>query len=428
MTGSWKNPRHLWFAVHSWVGLKLSLLMSFVLITGTLAVVSNELDWLTQASMRVEPRPASERASWGEMVSALQKAYPDWTISYIREPIDPWFAATAYGRTPDGTLRLIDIDPYTAAVTGDRGWMSFQRFFRNAHRHLMLPTAIGVPLVSALSLLLLISLVSGLVLYRKFWRGFFKPPRRGRKTRVFQGDLHRLLALWTLWFLPVIALTGLFYLAESLGWRAPPFGPTSLQASQQEGALTRETVDSLAAKTRTVLPGLRIAQVLPPANPGEPLVFRGYTDNTWLVRPRASFVSFDPATGAVLASHRAGDASWHQRLSEMADPLHFGYFGGWVTKLLWFIFGAGLSALSVSGIIIYGTRVAKAPGAGPAQAGTGLRTAWRGMGLWKWAGIAAVIIVTILTPLEARGETAPDLKNPQTEHWDKAGSIFDMLL
>lgn len=406
MAGRGKR-RRWWFVVHSWVGLKLSLLMSFILVTGTLAVIANELDWLIHPSMRVEASSASERASWGEIYVSLRGSYPQWRISYIREPIAPWFAASAFGHTPGGQTRLIDINPYTAEVAGDRHWLSFQRFFRNTHRHLMLPTRIGVPIVSALSLLLIVSLVTGLVVYKKFWRGFFSLPRRGRTTRIFQGDLHRLLAVWTLWFLPVIALTGLYYLAESLGWRAEPFSP-EVRAMPREVELGRETVDALAQRAREELPGLRIAQLLPPAAPGEPLVFRGYTDETWLVRPRASFVALDPATGAVLSSHRSRNANWHQRLSEMADPLHFGYFGGLTTKLIWFLFGSALSALSITGIVIYAARARKTLHPDHAWPRNGIEAASRGMGPWKWAGVAAIVIVIILTPMEARSSGACD--------------------
>ena len=88
-------------------------------------------------------------------------------------------------------------------------------------------------------------------------------------------------------------------------------------------------------------------------------MFQGYTDGTWLVRPRASFAAFESATGRILAQHRSRDATPHQRISEMADPMHFGYFGGVATKLIWFLFGAGMSALSITGVIIYGSRMAR---------------------------------------------------------------------
>lgn len=396
-----------WFDLHAWLGLKLSIAMTLVLVTGTLAVFSSELDWLTHASMRVNPQPEQARASWGELYDAVRQAYPDWSLQYMSEPIDAWFTAGIHAVTEEGTRRLIDIDPYTATVTGDRNWLSFHRFFRNTHRHLMLPVRYGVPLVSAMSLILLGSMVTGLLVYKKFWRGFFKKPRT-RNGRIFNGDLHRLLGLWTLWFFPVIALTGIFYLAESLGWRAAPFGeigPALGEAYELNGA----ELDAMASQAKKIIPDLDIAIVLPPTQPGDPLVFQGYSDATWLVRPRASYVAFDPATQALLGQHRSADATLHQRISEMADPLHFGYFGGLWTKFIWFGFGATMSALSITGIIIYGKRLlgsgglrkrqvamAKEPRVGQAA---WWQLAWQGMGLYRWIGILGMVSVLVLTPL-----------------------------
>ena len=50
----------IWWVVHQWTGLKLSLFMTFILFTGTLAVLSAEIDWVLQPSLRVAP--SSRRA------------------------------------------------------------------------------------------------------------------------------------------------------------------------------------------------------------------------------------------------------------------------------------------------------------------------------------------------------------------------------
>ena len=91
----------------------------------------------------------------------------------------------------------------------------------------------------------------------------------------------------------------------------------------------------------------------------------------WLVRDRANALAFD-AEGHLVARVDAGQLTVHQRISEMADPLHFGYFGGYWTKIPWFLFGLMMTGLSVSGIAIYGLRVGRAlPSAGA------ISTAWR---------------------------------------------------
>lgn len=67
-----------------------------------------------------------------------------------------------------------------------------------------------------------------------------------------------------------------------------------------------------------------------------------------LVRHRANAVWVDPATNEVLLTTDGRDMNLHQRIGEMADPLHFGYFGGYWTKIPWFLFGLLITGLSVS--------------------------------------------------------------------------------
>ena len=50
-----RKSSRLWWHVHQWVGLKLAIFMSFICRTGPLAVLSSEIDWLLQPSLRVAP-------------------------------------------------------------------------------------------------------------------------------------------------------------------------------------------------------------------------------------------------------------------------------------------------------------------------------------------------------------------------------------
>lgn len=76
------------------------------------------------------------------------------------------------------------------------------------------------------------------------------------------------------------------------------------------------------------------------------------------MRDRANVAGFDLRDGRLLDLQDGRDMSVHQRIAEMADPLHFGSFGGWPVRLLWFLFGAALTALSFTGVYLYGLRVA----------------------------------------------------------------------
>lgn len=348
--------RRRWFDLHSWIGLKLCLFTGFVCLTGTLAVFAAEIDWLLHAEMRVAP--GETRASWGQLVGAVQKAHPDWTLEGVAAPHASRFAAQAQMRKPDGRRRFVWIDPYTGRVTGDTHWFNAHRLLRNTHRHLMLPVKYGVPLVAALSIPLLLSLISSFFIYKRWWRGFFSWPRADRPRRLW-GDIHRLFGVWSLWFVALIAITGGWYLVESLGGDAEPPAKIAVPAGGKTPApADPQAIDQAVAALQQQWPELRVRGMRPSLD-GQGLLLDGQA-RAWLVRDRANVAGFDLRDGRLLDRQDGREMNLHQRIAEMADPLHFGSFGGWPVRLLWFLFGAALTTLSFTGVYLYGLRVADA--------------------------------------------------------------------
>lgn len=348
--------RRLWFDLHSWVGLKLCLFMGFICLTGTLAVFAQEIDWLMHAEMRVTP--TDTQASWGQLVGAAQQAHPDWTLDSVTAPHASRFAAAAQMRTPEGRRRFVWIDPYRGGVTGDTHWFNAHRLLRNTHRHLMIPTKYGVPLVAALSIPLLLSLITSFFIYKRWWRGFFSWPRADRPRRMW-GDIHRLFGVWSMWFVALIAITGGWYLVESLGGDAEPPAKIALPAEGKSAAPANpQAIDRAVAKLQQEWPELHVRGARPSLD-GQALLLEGQA-RAWLVRDRANAVGFDLRDGRLLDRRDGRDMNLHQRIAEMADPLHFGSFGGWPVRLIWFLFGAALTTLCFTGVYLYGLRVADA--------------------------------------------------------------------
>ncbi len=116
-----------------------------------------------------------------------------------------------------------------------------------------------------------------------------------------------------------------------------------------------------------------------------------------LVRSRANAVWIDPASSRVLLTTDGRDMGLHQRIGEMADPLHFGNFGGYWTKVPWFLFGLALTGLAVSGAAIYSLRIARERQA-EIRVSRGFAGMWRGMGHWRWLSLAPIAIALALLP------------------------------
>lgn len=391
-----KKGRSAWWWVHHWLGLKLALFMTFVLLTGTLATLAHEIDWLIDPAMRVAPREEPQ-ASWGAWAAGVRQAVPDSQIQYINKPIDPWFAVAAVVELPNGSLRYVYVNPWTAEATGVSTWFNAHRFLRNTHRHLMMPVTYGVPIVCSMALVLLVSLVTGLVTYKKFWRGFTRVPRwhagRRYEGRRFTGDLHRFAGLWSIWFLVLIIATSVWYLVEWGGGEAPP-GPRTEVVTGPAQPVGAE-LDRLVAVARAADPELRIDGINFPGEEGKGVMITGQA-RAILVRERTNAVAVDPRDGAVLLTARGEDLNIHQRISEAADPLHFGTFGGIATKMIWFVFGVLMTGLSVTGVMIYTMRMRRAE-TETRPRGT-LAWIWRSLGPAAYPSAALILISLALTP------------------------------
>src|SRR6185503_3884291 len=92
--------RALGWRIHSWAGLNLSLFMIFVLATGTLSVLANEMDWLADPARRATP-PAVP-ASWGTLTAAAAQAAPGGRVVSVSAPPHAWFAPVAMIETATG--------------------------------------------------------------------------------------------------------------------------------------------------------------------------------------------------------------------------------------------------------------------------------------------------------------------------------------
>jgi uncharacterized iron-regulated membrane protein len=385
----------LWWRVHQWVGLKLSILLGFVFLTGTLAVFSNEIDWLLRPAMRVDPATVQGPVAWAEAARNVTAARPEAKILLLTEPIDRGFALVATVQDPDGGRGFVYAHPSTGAVQGQGAWVGAQRILRNMHRHLNLPTAIGVPIVSSLSILLLISLTTSFVVYKKWWRGFFRPVR-WRDPRTAMGDLHRLAGVWSLWFVALIGATGLWYLAESTVAKAPPAPRAKVAAVKLDAQGLADRLPASLSAARAAYPGLRIQRIVFPTGKSGAFQFQGQ-HKALLVRERANAAWTRAETGQVVLLTDGRELTVHQRISEMADPLHFGTFGGVWTKLVWFAFGLAITSLAVSGVAVYALRLSREAAASAAWA-----SAWRGMGFWRWPALAGIGVALALLPLLLR--------------------------
>jgi uncharacterized iron-regulated membrane protein len=391
-----------WYTWHSLVGIKLAILICFILITGTLAVISHEIDWLTNSSQRVLPSVSSVDINWPKIYQAASHQNATKIVS-INAPIDDWFAVEVLRLDNNGDRYREFYHPITGVYQGEGRWLNWQRFFRMTHRHLMLPTTYGITIVCIVGLVMFFSLISGFFIIPKWWKGFFRKPRTN-SSKAFWNDCHRLFGLWSSWLLLTVCITGIWYLVEVWGGRA-----SFPEQKTPEISVNKIVVNTLVTNTKAnviekVLSSvsqyhdLTIKRIVLPNTKAQTIIVEGQND-TLLVRNRANNVIFDGEDGQYLSRRIASKQSLHVRISEAADPVHFGVWGGIYSKIIYFSFGVILCALALSGTYLYGLRQYKSKRGELNVAKEVWKTSWYGTGKWKWLSLVLVGVALTLAAL-----------------------------
>lgn len=337
------------------MGLNLGLLLFIVCASGTCATLGHEWDQLlgppsASASCGVE-------IDWGAVDRSALSQLDHVSNLLVPDACGP-IRALYY---PNGDrLRRASIDRGSGEVLTRGNTATIQAFLRQFHKALLLPE--GIYLVTLMSLVLGYSIVSGLLVYRRWW-SHLRRLRWRRGPRVLWSDLHRTFGVWTALFGLLMVITGTWYLIEAgardaTGFVAEPpiprMDPDRLRALPPQPE--RRPLAELVSAAQRAIPGLDVRAVHFPARLGDAVQVDGRT-GAWLVRDRANRVYLDPYDGTVLGCKRVDELSPLERWVDTADELHFGSFGGLPSKIAWFVLGVLLSLVCLAGPVSWHLRV-----------------------------------------------------------------------
>ena len=320
-----------------------------------MATLSHEMDWLFISEIRAKPQ--KELASRNAIIGNLKKQYPDGQISYWMRTEEPYLCDIIY-MMDNGRQTYVFANPYTGKIQGNAN-LTFQRFFRDLHYFLFMPFyQFGYLIVLSFSFLLLISFLTALFFYKKWWRKLFKLEIK-KGPLVFFRSLHRLVGLWSIPFSILFSVTGIWYFVErtniaDLHTKVNPDSPKleNINTNSDSINLTYNLdYDRITQLAQNAIPFFKAEDMNIPATQDKPVYIRGNSDVP-LVRQRANRVFVDPYNYKVIKVQNAKTISKIMWINDITDPLHFGYWGGLTTKIIWFFIGLGISSLVLTGIWI----------------------------------------------------------------------------
>lgn len=346
--------------LHSWSGLLVGWLMFAIAITGTATVFKPEISgWMRpEVTDTAPPAKAIESA-----VGWLARMHPRGEGWYLTAPDDRIATTGAVfddSAAPSG-YRTIALDPVTgspAAIRETPGGEFFYRF----HFELQLPYPWGRILASAVAMLMLIALISGIVIHARIFKDFFTlRPGKGKRSWL---DAHNVLGVLALPFHLMIMATGIVTLLTlTMPWGvAANYGNDRSRAFTEisPGLISRAPagkpaplapIAPMLAEAMRRFGGGRIGQVSI-AHPGDRnsvvTVMRHDGDQ---LAYAAGTVSFAGATGVVIGSY--AETRPARRTYDVLYGLHMGRFAPWVSRWLYFLCGLALTGTIATGLILW---------------------------------------------------------------------------
>lgn len=346
--------RRLFLTLHRWVGLALALYAITLGLTGSVLVLRDELAPYLRPQFHAGPAIAIATTP-DDVLAAAHAALPGWRPLSVTWPHEhsPHFNVFCL---KDGASRIAYLSAHDAHLIGVLDPRAdFLGFTDALHGNLLLarPGRVANGYGGILTMLLCLT---GIVIWwpsRSNWRSWLR--LRGRRSwwRV-PWDLHHSVGFAALPLLLVIAFTGTYFTWGPFYQRTvsalfPRFVEPKLPA---DAIQKKPTLDDLAQAAQRALPGPRILRLALVPNADRPVAVT-MSEGTAGEFHLASTVYVDPRDGEVLKIKRLILRPFGDTVLGYFSAIHFGIFGGWPIRVLWFLAGLALAALAVTGTLMW---------------------------------------------------------------------------
>lgn len=364
--------------IHLWLGLTSGLVVFIISITGCIYVFQKEMSAFyysdimeISAPKNASIIPASiliknaESALGTDKKASSLTRFKDknraWEVLFFKAgPIN----AVTYFEAID-EYKVVLINPYKGEVTGIIDYKyDFFNLVKYIHWSLLLSTPYGQPIVGYATLIFVVMMISGLILWwpknlkTKNFNKSFKV-KWSAKFKRLNYDLHNVLGFYATLILLVVALTGLmwafkwvenaFYIAAARSTTTPNILQFTSDSMLQNNNITGLDI-AFADAQQKLKDADRIR--ISPAQKSEATInviaYRGeevYYD--------ADDLKYDQYTGKILHRRNFDEQNAGEKLVKMQYDIHVGTALGLPGKILAFFASLIASTLPVTGFMIW---------------------------------------------------------------------------
>ncbi|TRX41405.1 PepSY-associated TM helix domain-containing protein [Flavobacterium restrictum] len=363
--------------LHLWLGLASGMIVFIVAVTGCLYAFQEEIQNYTQ-EYRFVLEQDSPFLPPSKLVEIAQKELPNKQLHAIKYNQKNNAAVAEFFHYEPTYYYTVFINPYTGKILKTvNNQQGFFPFILDGHFYLWLPNEIGQVVVASATLVFLVLLISGFILWyprnknaikQRFWFRWKKGTTWKRKNY----DWHTITGFYGLCIALVFAITGLVF---GFQWFAYSYykvvgGQKSL-VYEEPLSKTKETtritnpLDKVWYQMQKEYPQAESIEIHPPEKPTAPIAANANPDKAtyWKIEYRY----FDQYTlEEKEVKHLYGKYKNNKipdNLIRMNYDLHTGAVFGLAGKIVAFLISLLIATLPVSGFYIWWGRNKKAKGA-----------------------------------------------------------------
>ncbi|WP_437229226.1 PepSY-associated TM helix domain-containing protein [Planctomicrobium sp. SH661] len=361
--------RTIWITSHRWLGLTVGLMMVLSGLTGSLLVFRSNIDESIHPEIFSVAGEASHRNVSDILAAARTSPVASrGSISFVDFPRSEngvWTVWYQTGTKASPELTKVYFNPFNAHITGTRvHGEDLMTWLYKLHVELLSgPT--GETIVGIIGILLMISVVSGILLWWPLWRHSWRAAFSIRSGRRLNYDLHKTSGILSSVLLLIVAASGVyltfphwigpavkFVMAEA--HRPAPKRPPS--KGQPEPKEARISADQAVDVVRNRYPDSLIRRLHPPSESQSSYIVRFCQPGDVHRSLGSSRAWVDPQTGEITRTRDHRQQSAAETLLSWQLPLHngeaFGITGRWVVLVT----GLVPLLLYVTGFLIWWKR------------------------------------------------------------------------
>ena len=348
------------FKWHSLSALVALIPLMLIAITGSILVFKVEIDTLLQPEhMTVLKSENQTRVNLNTLIATVEDKHVNyllgsWELFDQTLSNGNYRADTAYIISKEtGHWHKLYVNQYTGELLSTPVSVEhdFTDWLVSLHYTFLLDFT-GTVLGSIFAIVLLFLAISGIILHRRFWQKLFTL-RFGAAKRIFYSDLHKLLGIVSSPVLLILAITGGYYNIAA--------GVHDVEEHIEAHPLLTEPLYSqqidfqqLIENTKVDIQGYRATYFTFPFEPELHITFYGEvpTPNP-LTSEYASMLTYNRTNGELMHSYDIRTAPSINVLVDSFRKLHFGYFGGLTSKIIWCLLGLTPLWLALTGLYFY---------------------------------------------------------------------------